>query len=60
MLLPDFTEETEKETVLYFRTNGKDPAALIKEAESVYACAARAGTAVKNGELCVALAIESE
>ena len=60
MLLPDFTEETEKETVLYFRTKGKDPATVLKEAESVYACVSRAGTAEKNGETYVALAIETE
>ena len=58
MLLPDFTEDTERESVLYFRVGEKNAEALLKEALETYPCAGAAGTAMKNGELCVALTVD--
>ena len=60
ILLPDFTEEKETATVLYFSAKGKDPQKLLRELENTYACYAAAGTVQRDGETYVALEIEDE
>lgn len=60
ILLPDFTEEKENATVLYFSAKGKDPQTLLLELQSVYACCTAAGTVKKDGETYVALEVDAD
>ena len=60
ILLPDFSEEKENATVLYFSAAGRDPTALQREVESAYACFSAAGIVQKNDETYVALEIDTE
>ena len=56
----DFTEEKENATVLYFSAKGKDPQALLRELQSVYACCTAAGIVKKDGETYVALEVDAD
>ncbi len=60
ILYPDFTEEKENATVLYFNAGGRDPQTLLRELESTYACYSAAGTVQKDGKTYVALEINTD
>lgn len=60
ILLPDFTEEKENATVLYFNAEGKDPQKLLRELENTYACYSAVGTVKKDGVTYAALEINTD
>ena len=60
ILYPDFTENKEKSTVLYFDAEGKDEKSLITSLKDVYACYTGVGTVKKDGKKYVALEIEDD
>ncbi len=60
ILYPDFTENKETSTVLYFSAEGKDARALLGELQDVYACYSSAGVVKKDGKQYVALEIEDD
>lgn len=60
ILLPEFSENIENGVVLYFSADGKNQAALMRELDTVYACAAKMGVVLKDGKKYIALEIEDE
>lgn len=57
MLIPDFTENTDNSTVLYFYSDGKNEAELSAQIEKSYVCALKISRCVKNGRACIAAEI---
>ena len=60
ILYPDFTENRETSTVLYFSAEGKDVRALEETLKNTYACYSAIGTVMKDGKTYVALEIEDD
>ena len=60
MLYPEFTENKENASILYFPAEGRDVFALQKELQTVYACCTAVGTVTKNGKKYVALEIADD
>ena len=57
MLYPDFTENRENASLLYFSTEGRDVFSLQRELEDTYACFTAVGVVTKNGKKYIALEI---
>lgn len=60
MLFPDFTENRDDASVLYFDAEGRDASALQKELERAYACYSGAGVVTRDGKKYVALEIRDD
>ena len=60
MLIPEFSENTEKTMLLYFNADGKDTKALGDEIEKMYVCFTKMNVTVRDGHKYVVLEIEDE
>ena len=58
MLLPEFTENTEKSMLLYFDAEGRNTDGMMDELEKTYACMSSMKKTVKNGKTYVVLEVE--
>ncbi len=60
MLFPEFTENNEKNTVLYFAVGDEKEADIMNELEDTYACFSAMNPVTKDGRKYIALEIEDE
>lgn len=58
MLIPEFTENTEKSMFLYFNAEGKNIDSMMDELEKTYTCMASMKKNMKDGKTYVVLEIE--
>lgn len=60
MLLPEFSENTEKTMLLYFNADGRDTNRLGDEIEKTYVCYNKMTVTVRDGHKYVVIEIEDE
>lgn len=60
MLIPEFSENTEKTMLLYFSADGKDVKKLEDDIEKTYVCYNKMNVCVKDGRKYVVIEINDE
>ena len=60
MLLPEFSENTEKSMLLYFNADGADTKTLGDEIEKMYVCYNKMTVTIRDGHRYVVIEIEDE
>lgn len=60
MLIPEFSENTEKTMLLYFNADGKDTKTLEDDIEKTYVCYNKMNVTVKDGHKYVVIEIDDE
>lgn len=60
MILPEFTENTEKSALLYFNADNTDASKLCDEIEKTYYCFSSMKQTLKDGHKYVVIEVEDE